>query len=281
MARSFLAGMIDYSHQSFEDLIEDLNYWKELCSERAKWIEKSISSLDVIGYWEKIPVDFQSEIYFSKKYFNTVVSEINSIINDFESEVQKNHVKRLYSLAKTADKENKDIGRTWHADTSYDWKDYGNENFDLVEELYGRTRDLVASLTDLSNIATRLNDYTGKMKKKNTTSILDSAQFGDNVTVIFGHGNIVTTTNVKVSQGNFDDLRNTLEKHGVAAIDIDELREILSTDKPDLEAKKFGKGVSDWIEKMISKAAQNIWNIGIGAAGSLLAQALNQYYGWI
>lgn len=281
MARSYLAGMTDYSHQSFEDLIEDLNYWKESCSERAKWIEESISSLEEIGYWEKIPTNFQSEIYFSKKYFNTVVLEISSITNDFDNEVQKNHVKRLYALAKTADKENKDIGQTWHADTSYGWKDYGNENFDLVEELYGRTRDLVASLTDLSNIATRLNDFTGKMKKKNTTSILDSAQFGDNVTVTVGHNNTVTTTNVKVSQGNFEELRNTLEKHGVAAIDIDELREILNADKPNLEAKKFGKGVSDWIGKMISKAAQNIWNIGISAAGSLLALALNQYYGWI
>mgnify|MGYP000918415828 CR=1 FL=1 len=119
------------------------------------------------------------------------------------------------------------------------------------------------------------------MKKKESKSILNSAQFGDNVTVNVGDYNTITTTNIKVSNGSIDELRKVLLENGVENEDIDELESILETDTPDTNNKKFGKGVSDWIGKMISKAAQNIWEVGIGAAGSLLAQALNQYYGWI
>lgn len=276
-----MAGMTDYSHQSFEDLVEDLTFWKDMSEERANWIDENISKLESIDYWKKIPMDFQSEIYYSRKFFRTVYSEINSILEDINTEVQANHIKRLLTLASTADKENKDIGKTWHADYNLGWKDYGNDDFDIVEELYGRTRDLVASLTDLANIAVRLKDFKGKMKKKESKSILNSAQFGDNVTVNVGDYNTITTTNIKVSNGSIDELRKVLLENGVENEDIDELESILETDTPDTNNKKFGKGVSDWIGKMISKAAQNIWEVGIGAAGSLLAQALNQYYGWI
>lgn len=281
MARSMMAGMTDYSHQSFVDLKGDLIYWRELSLERAEWIEENISKLESIDYWKKVPYDFQSEIYYSKKFFTTVVSEIDLITKDIESEVQDNHVRRLISLAETAQKENRDIGQTWHGDYESGWKEYRNENFMVVEELYGRTRDLVASLSDLANIASRLVDFKGKMKKEDSKSILNSAQFGDNVTVNIGDNNTVTTTNVKVTEGNFDELRKTLEHHKMSNGDIDELEQILEEDIPDSENKSFGRNVSEWMGRMITKAAQNIWNIGVGVAGSLLAQALNLYYGWM
>lgn len=281
MARSFLAGSTDYSHQSLTDLKEDLNYWKGLCSERIKWIDNQISILESRNYWCKMPNIFQSEIYYSRKFFSTVFEEITLILSDLEFEVRENHITRLNRLANTADKENKDIGQTWHGDYDHYWKDYGNEDFAIVEEIYGRTRDLVASLTDLSNIAFRLKDFIGKMKTEESKSILNSAKFGDNITLTIGNNNIVTTTNIKIKQWSIEDLEKVLYENKVSKEDIEELKEILKTDKPNFESKTFGDGVSNWVGKMISKSAKNIWNIGIGAAGSLLAEALNQYYGWI
>jgi hypothetical protein len=76
-------------------------------------------------------------------------------------------------------------------------------------------------------------------------------------------------------------LKKLLLDNKVCQKDIDELEKIIETDKPNNESKTFGEGVSNWIGKMVTKAAQNIWSIGIGAAGSLLAQLLNQFYGWI
>jgi len=283
MARSIMAGMTDYSHQSFKDLVEDMNYWKTLCADRVIWIDENIEKLEKNNYWKKIPVDFQSDVYYSRKFFNTVVEELTMILNDIEYEVKENHTTRLYNLANVADKENKDIGRSWHGNYEYGWKEYGNSDFRIVEDIYGHTRDLVASLTDLSNIAFRLKDFIGIMKKEESgsKSILNSAQFGDNVTVNVGDYNTITTTNIKVTKGNFEELKKMLKDNGVEESDIDELKTVLENDTPDNEKKSFGAGVSEWIGKMVTKASLNVWKIGIGAAGSLLAQALNQYYGWI
>lgn len=282
MTRSLFAGMTEYSHQSFEDLIEDLNYWKNSCLEKEKWIDENISRLESSNYWEKVPFNVKAEIYYSKKYFKTVISEIESIVEDLKQEVQNNHVNRLISLANTASRENKEMGYTWHSENIEAWKDYENENYKIVENLYSRTRDLITSLTDLSNIGTRLEDFIGKKTKNNNENlILNAAKFGDNATINVGNNNVITTQNIKVNKGNFEELSDTLIKSGVDIIDIENLKRIIEKDEPNIEERKFGAGVSDWIGQMISKAAQNIWEIGIGAAGSLLAQALNQYYGWI
>lgn len=177
MARSIMVGTTDYSHQSFNDLIEDFNYWRTICSERIIWIDENISKLERIDYWKNIPTDFQMDIYFSRKFFNTVKEEISLILKDLESEVKENHITRLFNLANVADKENKDIGRSWYGDYSYSWKEYGNPNFGIVEEIYGRTRDLVTSLTDLSNIGSRLKDFIGIMKKEESKSLFQDSFF--------------------------------------------------------------------------------------------------------
>ena len=41
----------------------------------------------------------------------------------------------------------------------------------------------------------------------------------------------------------------------------------------------FGPHISDWISRMVAKAASGSWNISVGAAGGLLAQALGKFFG--
>jgi hypothetical protein len=120
-----------------------------------------------------------------------------------------------------------------------------------------------------------------EVNEKKEKSILNSATFGNHATINIGDNNSIMITNIKIKQGDFGDLKNLLLKYGIENKDVEELGEIIKSDNPDMEKKRFGVGVSNWIGNMVSKAAQNIWNIGIGAAGSLLAQALNSYYGWI
>lgn len=272
--------MTDYSHQSLSEIKTDLNHWKNCSSRMILKIDKYFEKLKNVDYLENISADFRLEIIYLKRYFATVVEEIDLILKDIEVEVIENHIVRLNKLSEIADKGNKDIGVLWNKDIY--WKDYRNENFKIVEYLYADTRDLVASLSDLSNIALRLNDFLGSMKTNDKNNILNGAIIGDNATITIGNSNQVSTINNKVvSVGNVELLEKTLSESGVDKADIDELKELLKKDIPNKEEKKFGEGVSGWIGKMVAKAAQNIWNIGIGAAGSLLAQALNLYYGWM
>ena len=62
--------------------------------------------------------------------------------------------------------------------------------------------------------------------------------------------------------------------------DIVELNEALINDGQPETKNQFGTGVSNWIGKMIKKAANGSWNVGISVAGHLLAEALSKYYGF-
>ena len=57
------------------------------------------------------------------------------------------------------------------------------------------------------------------------------------------------------------------------------LKSSLESEPKAIDKDKFGPRVSAWIGKMIGKAAEGSWQIGLGAAGNLLAQAIAKYYG--
>jgi len=106
-----------------------------------------------------------------------------------------------------------------------------------------------------------------------------------NTTVYGGSTNLVgsaqnSTLNFAVSQGDFSSLSRGLAQLGIAGEDIAELRTALSTDGCPEGSQRFGPRVAGWIGKMVKKAAEGAWNIGIDAAGSVLGSAIGKYYGW-
>ena len=66
---------------------------------------------------------------------------------------------------------------------------------------------------------------------------------------------------------------------GVTSVDISELKAAVDTDPQPVSKDAFGIKVSQWIAKMVQKAADGSWNVAVGAAGGLLAQAIAKYYG--
>lgn len=170
MAKGLFGGMTDYSHQSFSDIISDLNEEKQRTIDFKNGIQEDIETLTKNSYWtEKVPFDFKSIIAYSLKHYNTAIFEFNDIAKDLNTEVKEHHIKRLIKIAKVAQEINVDIGKRWHND--YLNKEYGNDDFYKVERIYGDTRDMAVNLLDTANIAERLKDYLGKtnysMKKNN------------------------------------------------------------------------------------------------------------------
>lgn len=101
-----------------------------------------------------------------------------------------------------------------------------------------------------------------------------------------GDGNIINTgdkakidAKINITKGNKDQLVKHLQDNGISAEDTAELIEIIDTEQPNPETKTFGEKVSGWTKKMIGKAVDGSWNIGIGAAGSIVAEAIGKYYG--
>src|SRR5690606_30064476 len=119
----------------------------------------------------------------------------------------------------------------------------------------------------------------GKTKEK-INSLFNSTFFGDNTTIIVGDHNTRRVENKKIVKGNFDILKEELLKNGIKTPDIDELKTIVDCDNVDHEKKEYGTKVKGWISKMMGKAIDGSWKIGLGAAGKLLADSVQSYYGW-
>lgn len=105
-----------------------------------------------------------------------------------------------------------------------------------------------------------------------------------NTTVYGGSANLVGTANAsqitfKIEPKNFSTLAQVLAESGVSSDDIAELKDAVESDPTPPTAESFGPKVSSWVGRMLGKAAQGAWKIGVGAAGNLLAQAIAKYYG--
>jgi AbiTii len=126
----------------------------------------------------------------------------------------------------------------------------------------------------------------GEIQDETASQQIDSAKVNQifNLTVFGGAANIVGTATdslitFNIGTGDFSALEQLLIEKGVSPNDIANLKTALDSEPTPLKPEGFGPKVSSWVGKMIAKAADGSWNIGIGAAGNLLAQAIAKYYG--
>lgn len=163
MTKGFIAGMTDYSHQSFEDIINDLNEEIKAIDSNVDIINKYLKEVQESGFWEKsVPYVFKNIISYSLKHYKTSKSEFKDIIKDTQFEIKEHHCKRLEKIAETASTINIKIGEVWHQQYNEKYKDYNDSDFKKVEEICYLTRDIAVNLLDISNIAERLKDFIGK-----------------------------------------------------------------------------------------------------------------------
>lgn len=179
MARAEIAGMTDYSHQSLDDILEDLGNWIESLHETQGAFHRIINELMENGYWDNVFDGFQILIGYALKFHETAEKELKEILEEIISdEIQSNHITRLKSISTTADKLNKRYGQVWHQE--YKFKDYRNPNFKRVERLYARGRDMVATL-ELSSLVVRLEDFIGKKGKVTLSDKIEKKEFVPNM----------------------------------------------------------------------------------------------------
>lgn len=162
--KNLIGGMTDYSHQSLKNILTDLNNDLIMVSKAIDDISEKFSKIDHKYWLNKVPYNFRAIFFTCLTHLKTTKEEITSIIEEIEDQVEEHHCKRLLKLGNVADNFNGRIGKIWH--NEYAPKDYGNKNFKHVEFLYQESRDMAVSLTDLENIAERLQDFVGKKNNK-------------------------------------------------------------------------------------------------------------------
>ena len=105
----------------------------------------------------------------------------------------------------------------------------------------------------------------------------------ENFQGVFGNvsgGTINQTMHMSVRPGNFASLHDHLKDKGVEEKDLKELETAVMKDPDPTKKGQLGGGVSAWIGKMVGKAADGTWGVGVGAAGNLLASAVWKFYGF-
>jgi len=197
MAKGSLAGMTDYNHQSFLDIIDDLESERQRAIDFRDRIQQDINVLTTNEYWNNnVPFDFKNIVGYSLRHFNTVISEFEDIPKDLNIEVEEHHITRLNKVATVSQEINERIGRIWHQE--YDNKDYGDDNFILVENIYADTRDMAVNLLDIANLSERLTDFIGRKgnrMKTNNPWISGSFYLVLAITIISGLGVLSNVVN--------------------------------------------------------------------------------------
>lgn len=84
---------------------------------------------------------------------------------------------------------------------------------------------------------------------------------------------------VQIQAGDFGGVTAALKAQGVDEVDIAELRTALQADPKPEGTAALGANVASWIGKMVTKAAQGTWQIGLASAASLLTKIIAAYYG--
>jgi hypothetical protein len=120
---------------------------------------------------------------------------------------------------------------------------------------------------------------TLQSNKQKITTIMNTTinNNGDGNLINTGEGSTISNS-VTIQKGNQEVLKKTLTENNVSEEDAHELLQIIDTEQP-VSNTDFGPKVNQWVYKMIGKAMENSWKIGIGAAGGVLAKAICHYYG--
>lgn len=151
----------------------------------------------------------------------------------------------------------------------------------ILIQVRSRLLDFLLELKD--ELPNELNEEEAKahINKVDAGNLFNSAIFGDNTTIVVGNENVQNVSNINL-KGDFESLTKSLKSNGVSDSDISELKEAIEKDLPviDDDKREYGSEVKKWLQKMLGKAVDASWQIELGVASSLLATALNNYYGW-
>ena len=167
-----------------------------------------------------------------------------------------------------------------HQNCMQAWAEFGAGNLvGLLNAVRNRILDFALAVWKEEPTAGDVNAAeSAKLETARLTQIFNTTVLGGAVNLVGSASD--STVGFSIATMDFSSLENVLREAGVEDQDIQSLKPALESDsKPDTK-EQLGPGVSAWIVKMMQKAADGSWSIGVGGAGNLLAQAIARFYGF-
>ena len=121
------------------------------------------------------------------------------------------------------------------------------------------------------------NEHTISLEKMN--AVFQTIIYGNVGNIASGSSNLSQTSSIEIVQNDLESLINFLKTQNIEEKDLKDLKNALKKDKKPIIGKTFGKNISGWMGKMVTKAASGVWKISTSVAAEVLSKALMKYYG--
>jgi hypothetical protein len=159
------------------------------------------------------------------------------------------------------------------------WAEFGTGHLvELLNAVRNRVLDFALAVWKEAPEAGETNvSPSPAMNAERVTQIFNTTVYGGAANLVGSSSASAITFNIGVR--DFGSLERVLGESGLSPTDLSELRRALEAEPTSVTPEKFGPKVSAWIAKMMGKAAAGGWEVGLGAGGTLLAQAIAKYYG--
>lgn len=272
MAQGIIGGATSYEEQSLLDILSDINNWIDYTSDRKAFILAKKEKLDISLFWDKIPFDFQMTVLTTISYFDTILHDLSIVKKAIENNcITEKKVVLLGNIGKNSREYNREYGKTYKDEHS--WKDYGNPDFRVAEEVYGKGRDYFVTMQDASNAAYRLEDYMEKGYVINNTMSFSAPITGSQIQ----QGTINSSQTMTV-ENYFDydkvmDVLNKIQK----TTNLTDFQEEFA-DKAE-QVKEIVSETIQMVQKKeeptkIKKALSILKNIAIGVGENIIANGI-------
>lgn len=208
MTQALIPGSTNYGEQTLSDIQKDIESWINYTKKVKNLFETTILQLSQSGYWyKKVPFSFKGFCQTVPTICDTFITDFNIILNDmYEDNITKRTIKLMQNIARVTSENEELSWRTYKEERQ--WKEYGEKEFCMAEELYNKGRDFFVALIDVGNAASRMEDYLTEEKKS-----------------IVVQGNVDNSTHVEsvdnsINIGNGNEIKNS--KIGGSTIEIKE-----------------------------------------------------------
>ncbi len=122
------------------------------------------------------------------------------------------------------------------------------------------------NVSDAGAVTIGTTDSLNTDDKKTVTYLTHQVVFGDITNVnTSGDNNIIT-----VKAGDISSLKKVLIDKGIDSKDVDELIDIVKTERPKLNDNSMGPKVRTWLENKFKDGVDEAWNIGKTVAQSVI-----------
>ncbi len=205
-------------------------------------------------------------------YFDTIIYDLNLVKKAVENNcITEKEVVLLRNIGRKSVEYNHEYGKTYKAE--YSWKDYGNPDFRVAEEVYGKGRDYFVTMQDADNAAYRLEDYMEKGQVINNNMSISGSVSGSQIQ----QGTINSSQTMTV-ENNFD---------------YDKVMEVLTKIQKTTNSNEFLEDFADKAEQVkmivsetiqmvhreeeptiIKKALTVLRDLTIGISGSIIATGI-------